>query len=88
MADNVDPDQTAPLGPYCLLLYLIRQFVRQLFAADNSSRRHLQMDFFLGALRVQILNPTSESVQLHWSKPLGGFLILDHTYDLQNLIRY
>ena len=34
------------LGPRCFLLYLIRQNVRQLFAADDFSRRHFQM-FFL-----------------------------------------
>ena len=28
---------------------------------------------------IKILNPTSESVQLHRSKPLGEFQILDHT---------
>ena len=34
--------------------------VRQLFAADDSSRRHFQMHFFLGALRVNIclVSPT------------------------------
>ena len=41
------------LGPRCLLLYLIRQYVRQLFVADDFSRRHFQMHFFLGALRVK-----------------------------------
>ena len=30
--------------------------VRQLFAADDFSRRHFQMHFFLGALRVEGLN--------------------------------
>ena len=33
------------LGPCCLLL----SYVRQLFAADDFSRRHFQMHFFLGA---------------------------------------
>ena len=31
---------------------------------------------------IEILNPSSESVQLHRSKPLGEFQILDHTYDI------
>ena len=60
MANSVDPDQTAlimqeqsVLGPHCLLLYIIRQYnARKLFAADDFSRRHFQMHFFLGALRV------------------------------------
>ena len=38
------------LGPCCLLLY---GNVWQLFAADNFSRRHFQICFFLGALRVK-----------------------------------
>ena len=36
---------------------LYTQFInnaRQLFAADDFSRRHFQMHFFLGALRVKI----------------------------------
>ena len=38
---------------------------------------------------IKILNPTSESVLLHRSKPLGEFQILDHTYDIhQSLITY
>ena len=52
MANSVDLDQTV-LGPRCLLLYLIVSNVRQLFAADDFSRRHFQMHFFLGALRVK-----------------------------------
>ena len=51
------------LGPRCLLLYLICQYARQLFAADNFSRQHFQMRFFLGVLRVNFL-------------PLGKFLML------------
>ena len=42
MANSVDPDQTAPIGPmgpHCLLLYLICQ----LFAADDFSERQFQM---------------------------------------------
>ena len=54
MANSVDPDQTAPkeqsvLGPHCLLLYSFVSNVRQLFAADDFSRRHFQMHIFLGA---------------------------------------
>ena len=42
------------LGPCCLLLYLICQLnVRQLFAADDFSRRHFQMHIFLGTLKVK-----------------------------------
>ena len=32
----------------------LAQTVRQLFVADDFSRRHFQMHFFLGALRVKI----------------------------------
>ena len=51
MANSVDPDQTAPigqsvLGSRCFLLYLLVSYVRQLFAADDCSRRHFQMHFF------------------------------------------
>ena len=54
MPNSVDPDQTAPVpGPRYLLLYLIFSNVWQLFAADDSSRQHFQMHFFLGALRVK-----------------------------------
>ena len=53
MANSVDPDQTV-LGPRCLLLYLFVSNVRQLFAADDFSRRQFQMHFFLGALRVNV----------------------------------
>ena len=37
----------------CLYTLFI-SYVRQLFAADDFSRRHFQMYFFLGALRVNI----------------------------------
>ena len=59
MAKCVDPDQTAPIGAVCSgsTLFASRlKFVsnaRQLFAADDFSRRHFQMHFFLGALRVK-----------------------------------
>ena len=52
MANSVDPDQTAPIGAVCsgsTLFASILIFVsnlRQLFAADDFSRRHFQMLFF------------------------------------------
>ena len=59
MANSVDPDQTAPIGAVCSgstlfasILKLVGN-VRQLSAADHFSRRHFQMHFFLGALRVR-----------------------------------
>ena len=36
-----------------LVLYLTQSNARQLFAADDFSRRHFQMHFFLGALKAQ-----------------------------------
>ena len=59
MANCVDPDQTAPIGAVCsgsTLFASILNFsaiVRQLFAADDFSRRHFQMHSFLCALRVK-----------------------------------
>ena len=59
MANSVNPDQTAPIGAVCSgstrAVSFYTQFVsnvRQLFAADDFSRRHFQMHFFLGAFRV------------------------------------
>ena len=53
----MEPDQTAPIGAVCsgstlfasILLKLVSN-VRQLFAADDFSRRHFQMHFFFLAL--------------------------------------
>ena len=53
MANSVDPDQTAPIGAVCSLVHAVcfhNKFVsnvRQLFAADDFSRRHFKMHFFL-----------------------------------------
>ena len=61
MAKSVDPDQTAPIGAVCsgsTLFASILKFVsnvRQLFAADDFSRRHFQVHFFLGHLRVKFI---------------------------------
>ena len=59
MANSADPEQTAPMGAVCSgpnlfasILKLVSN-VRQLFAADVFSRRHFQMHFFLGVLRVK-----------------------------------
>ena len=56
MVNNVDPDKTAPIGAigavcsgsilFASTLKLVSK-VRQLFAADDFSRRHFQMHFFL-----------------------------------------
>ena len=60
MANSVDPDQTAPIGAVCSGFTLFASilnssvYVRQLFAADNLSRRHFRMHFFLGVLRVKM----------------------------------
>ena len=57
MANSVDPDQTAPIGAVCsgsTIKFISK--VRQLFAADDFSRRHFQMHFFLALyeLRTQL----------------------------------
>ena len=61
MANNVDPDQTAPIGAvlsgftrFAFTFKLVSN-VRQSFSADDFSRRHFQIAFFLGALRVKCL---------------------------------
>ena len=52
MANSVDPDQTAPMvHAVCLYTQLVSNAM-QLFAAEDFSRGHFQMHFFLGALRV------------------------------------
>ena len=54
----MDSDQTAPIGAVCSGSTLFSSrlnssvILRQLFAADDFSRQHFQMHFFLGALRV------------------------------------
>ena len=51
MANSEDPDQTAPIGAVCSVFTLfacILKFasnVRQLFAAEDFSRRHFHMHF-------------------------------------------
>ena len=61
MANSVDPDQTAP-GAVCSgsrLFVSILKFTSydgQLFVADDFSRRHFQMHFFLDSLRFKTCN--------------------------------
>ena len=57
MANSVDPDQTAPIGAVSSGSMLFASIFNSSVmlgsnAADDSSRRHFQMHFFLGALRV------------------------------------
>ena len=53
MANSVDPDQTAPIGAVCSGSTLFASILNSLamlgdfFAADDFSRRHFQMHFFL-----------------------------------------
>ena len=48
MANSVDPDQTAPIGAVCSGSTLFASILNSsVFAADNFSRRHFQMHFFL-----------------------------------------
>ena len=54
MANSVYPDQTAVFWVHDVCIYtLFISNVRQFFAADDFSRRHFQMHFFPGALRVK-----------------------------------
>ena len=61
MTNSVDPDQTALLGAVWFgstLFASLLKFVccvRQLFPADDFSRRHFSDAFFLGALRANSL---------------------------------
>ena len=55
MANSVDPDQTAPIGPIGAVcsgstLFASILNVRQIFAADDFSRRRFQMHFSFLAL--------------------------------------
>ena len=52
MANSVDPDQTAETVHADCFYTLFVSNARQLFAADDFSRRNFQMHFFLGTLRA------------------------------------
>ena len=68
MANSVDPDQTAPIGAVCsgstlfASVHRFASYVGQLFAADDFSRRHCQMHFFLGALGANVPECHMESL--------------------------
>ena len=82
MANSVDPDQTAPIGAVCsgsMLFASILNFVsnvRQLFAADDFSRQHLQMHFFLGALRVNLESIHNSENVCHGIVCLDNLLVI------------
>ena len=60
MANSVDPDQTAPIGAVCSGSTLFASILNSSVMLGNylqqttSCRRHFQMYFFLGALRVKV----------------------------------
>ena len=66
MANNVDPDQTALIGAVCSWSTL---FASILDSSDDFRRRHFQMRFFLGALRVK-------GDQVSASGPSGPLVLL------------
>ena len=80
MANSVDPEQTAPIGAVCsgsiLFASILRcvSIVRQFFSADDFSGRHFSDAFWLGALRVKVDLPSSNSGELRYSTlwPLGN----------------
>ena len=54
MANSVDPDQTAPIGAVCSGSTLFASILNSSvmlgnYVADNFSRRHFEMHFFLGS---------------------------------------
>ena len=54
MANSVDPEQTAPLRAVCSGSMLFASIPNSsILAADDFSRQHFQVHFFLGALRVK-----------------------------------
>ena len=60
MANSVDPDQTVPRGAVCFGSTLFASILNSSIMLGNylqqttlNSRRHFQMHFFLGALRVK-----------------------------------
>ena len=58
MANSIDPGQTAPIGAFCSGSTLFASLLNSSVKLGNNlqqitfSRRHFQVHFFLGALRV------------------------------------
>ena len=62
MANSVDPDQTAPIGAVWSESTLFASILySSVMLGNNFSRRRFQMNFFLGALRV---NPNPATIFL------------------------
>ena len=80
----MDPDQTAPIGAvgsgstlFASIIKLV-SIIRQLYAVDDFSRRHLSDAFFLGALRVKIgFREHSGSVVTENRLQIEGLLVQD-----------
>ena len=59
MTNSVDPDQTAPIGAVCSGSRLFASILNlSVMLGNDFSRRHFQMHFFLGALRVKAVFST------------------------------
>ena len=78
MTNSVDPDQTAPVGAVCsgsTLFAFIPKFVSyvlKLLAADDFSRQHFHMHFFLGAdqtaqTKEQLTKCVSDMKRINWN---------------------
>ena len=54
MANSVDPDQTAPIGAVCSGSTLFASILKlSVMLGNYYSRRHFQLHFLLGSLRVK-----------------------------------
>ena len=77
----MDPDKTAPIGALCsgstLFASIKKSNARELFAADDFSRRHFEMHFFLGAFKG--LNITA-SLYNKLPRPENQLYIYKHGY--------
>ena len=66
MANSVDPVQTAPIGAVCSGSTLFPSIPnRSVMHGKDFSRRHFQMHFFLGALRVNVNVISGLSIHLY-----------------------
>ena len=88
MTNSGDPDQTAPIGAVSsgstlfASMHIFVSNVRQLFAADDFSRRHFQMDFLLGALRLKFCRhiKTPSKLRYMYYHPLFKFTFCVSAY--------